>query len=414
MVLSAGRSLATVRSVWGGALAAVVVLGGGCSSSSPPEAVSPRQGGIVVLDARRGTKLWARNPGKGRMRSVAGVGARSVLVGDERCTDEGIGRGRLMAFDAATGTRRWSRRETGVATKTDVWGPSSTVDVGAGGVVVTPGGRFSPDVVALDERDGHRRWSVHGEQFLGVSAASVFTSSPTPPRVLVAHDRRTGRRRWTSAGPSPGWAGTFDVVAADRDHVVVASGDYLTRIGDHPGSATTFVVLDARTGRPRNSVVAEDPTFQFSDILLARGALLYGEGASIVARDLATGTVRWTKDFPAAASVGGGVAPVQLHATQSADRVLVSEIAAAAPHVVALDTRTGAALWDRPDSSVAAGGLAVDAVSERSGGLVGVAAERGATRWRSRMSRLVTGPVGSPSFGLAAGRLAVGQVCDTG
>ena len=152
------------------------------------------------------------------------------------------------------------------------------------------------------------------------------------------------------------------------------------RIGDHPGSATTFVVLDARIGRPRNSFVAEDPTFQFSDILLARGALLYGEGASIVARDLATGAVRWTKEFPAAASVGGGVAPVQLHATQSADRVLVSEIAATAPHVVALDTRTGAALWDRPDSSVAAGGLAVDAVSERSGGLVGVAAARGARR----------------------------------
>ena len=41
----------------------------------------------------------------------------------------------------------------------------------------------------------------------------------------------------------PGWTNIFDVVAANRDAVVVGNGDYLGR------SVTTFFVLDARTGK---------------------------------------------------------------------------------------------------------------------------------------------------------------------
>jgi outer membrane protein assembly factor BamB len=348
------------------------------------------------------------------MLSVAGMGARSLLVGDARCTDEGIGHGRLTAFEPETGAQRWSRRANGVATKTDFWGNSSTVDVGAGGVVITPGGRFGPDIVALDERDGRRRWSVHGEAILGVSTADVFSATAGAPRSLVARDRRSGRRRWAFAGGSPGWERTFDVVAADPEVVVVASGDYLSRIGEQPASATTFTVLDARTGRARNSFTAADPSIHFSDILLAYGALVYGERGSIVARDLTTAAVRWTKEFPEATYVGGGVASVLLHATPSADRVFVSETVGETPRVVALDTQTGAVVWDRPDSFVGAGGPAVSAFSDGANGLAGVATATGTTRWRSSVLRRVTGRYGSGSVGLAAGRLAVSQTCDTG
>ena len=397
-------------------MVSLVIAVAACDSAGTPAVPSDRTqaGALVALDARTGRTLWVRNAAKGRMMSATGSDARSVFAYDQRCTDESIGRGRLIAFDPTSASPRWSRRLSGVAVKTDAWGRSPTVDVGAGGVVVTPGGRFGSGTAVVSAATGQPRSSSR-ERFLGVSEQHVFAASDGEPAVLVARDRRTGRRQWTfPATPSTSWDKTFDVVAANRTHVVVASGNYLSRSGNRPGSATTFFVLAARSGRQEASFTAADPSFQFSDMLIADDALVYGEGTMVVARDLITGAVRWTQPFADATVNLAGVPGVLVRAVIGADTMLLVDVQAGAGRTVALDGRSGAVLWEHPGASVAIASPTVTLLQPRADEVIAVATPTGRRLWRNSKIRAVAGPYGELSYGLGGRRLAVGAVCDTG
>ena len=373
-------------------------------------------GALVVLNAATGKTEWSKTPTKPRLVQLAGAGSSLVVANDSKCTDEEQTDGRLVAFEAETGSQRWSRSAIPVATKSMVWSASSTSDVAAGGVIVTPGGRGGDEATGLSARTGRQIWSVQGESFLGASDQFVFTvGSGGDHPVLVAHDRRSGRQRWTfPASSSPEWTSTFDVVAADRAHVVVGNGNYLLRTGDRPGSSTTFFVIDARTGAQTASFTADDPSFSFSDMVLADGALVYSEGTSLVARDVTSGDTRWTHAFDDVVGTPGA-AGVYARTTSGQKQVLAEIHRSGSTSVVALNIGTGATSWEVTQGYVRSGGPRYTVLGRPSSQrLVGVDTQTGEQLWERRVPPIVGGRYATISSAVHDGRLAIGEVCDLG
>jgi outer membrane protein assembly factor BamB len=397
----------------------VLMLGtglGAAACASSERADSAAAGGLVVLDAASGRRLWARASRAPRLLELAGAGAKLVVAIDSRCVHGPLpGGGDLIAFDAGSGARRWHVAQTGVATKTMVTAASSNVDVAADGVIVTPGGRGG-EAAGLSARTGRRVWSVPNEAFLGVSDRFVFTSTAWGvDSVLVVHDRGSGRGRWRfPSTPSPQWSETFDVVAADDAHVVVANGPRI-RIGDRPAGATTFYVLDAHTGVQLATFTAADPSLVFSDVVLSRDGLVYGEGHALVARDLTTGQVSWTRTFDDA--FAQGVPGVSVRTTQDPDVVLAEVERSGSGRVVALDGRTGATEWEVSQARVRAGGPRISLLDPRpntdSRLVVAVDTRTGRRLWQRALDTVAPGNA-SPRTERSGRRVAVGQVCDTG
>jgi outer membrane protein assembly factor BamB len=371
-------------------------------------------GALVVINAATGKTEWSKKPTKPRLMQLAGAGPSVILANDSQCTDEEPTHGRLVALEPETGTRRWSRSAIPVATKSMVWSASPTSDVAAGGVIVTPGGRGGFEATGLSARTGRQVWAVQGESFLGVSNQLVFTvGSGGDHPVLVAHDRGSGRQRWTfPASASPQWTATFDV-AADNAHVVVGNGNYLARSGDRPGSSTTFFVIDARTGEQTASFTATDPSYSFSDMVLADGALVYAEGASLVARDIASGNTRWTHAF-ADAVRSPGAPGVYARTTNGQKRVLAEIHGSESSRVAALDIRTGDASWEASPGFVRSGGERYTVLGRPDQRLVGIDTQTGKQLWERRVPSTVGGRNATISSDVNDGHLAVGEVCDLG
>lgn len=387
----------------------------GCASSERVSRASG--GGLIVLDAASGHRVWAHGSTKPRLLELAGAGAELVLAIDSRCIHGPLpGGGALVAFDAASGARRWSVAQTSVATKTMGSAASSTVDVAAAGVIVTPGGTGG-DAMGLSARTGRRVWSVTGEGLLGVADRLVFTSHSTGDRsVLVAYDRGTGRRKWTFPGtPSPQWSATVSVVAADETRVVVANGNSQLRINYRPAGATTFYVLDARSGAQLATFTAADPTLLFSDMVLLPRGLVYGEGQALVARDLTTGETQWTRTFEGAGLPG---APgVYARTTQGPNVVLVEIEGSDSRRVVAVDGRTGTTKWESSPARVRSGGPRISFLDLRPNSesrlLVAVDTRTGQRLWQ-RTPDAVAGGNAASRTERSGDRVVAGQVCDTG
>jgi alcohol dehydrogenase (cytochrome c) len=178
-------------------------------------------GRVYALDAWTGKELWnvvAGNPSKGETFPAAPVAWRDlVFIGNAGGDNFGV-TGRMMAFDAASGGRRWSFElvpESGVAAES--WPPSTeTVPKGGAaswtsyaldtlaGIVYVPTGNSAPDflpevrpganlyaysVVALDAHTGAFRehYPILARDFhdWDVAAAPVLITSRAGRRLLV-------------------------------------------------------------------------------------------------------------------------------------------------------------------------------------------------------------------------------------
>jgi outer membrane protein assembly factor BamB len=402
----------------GTAVIAIVVAG--LSAATVPSGAGPVERGLVVLDARTGRTRWHATVRGDRSLGLAGIGPSTVFVSERACVDGGRGpRPRLMAFDARSGERRWaSSGYGGPATKTMVWSQSANVPPAALGVVVATGGRAGEIIPGLDAGTGAVRWRIgRGDHFLGVSSTLVFTSKLTGPSRwdLRGFDRRTGKRRWSfPPAPEPEWGGVFDVVAADRAHVVVANGGYTGRSDAGPSGATTFFVLDARTGKERSRFTAADPQMLFADFVLHDGLLVFGDGPSIVARDIRDGSTVWTRPregTPAEGTAGQWIDPSVRSATNGSRAYLHRR-----DSFDALAIESGTTRWTAPGWLYASSrALAVTTLPR---GLYAYDATTGAPRWNRRMPHALGrgDEIGvAVGFGARAGRtIALNRGCDAG
>lgn len=350
---------------WGWGAAAALLLGsiapvGSASALGRTDAVSDQRV-VIALDPASGKELWHAAPDGQFGYEGSAVGPKLVLTRQAVCTrgpeQQPAGSG-LVALDARTGDRQWSEKGSdSAAVQTMFWSNTPSVDVAAGGIVVTPGGRFGTAMNGLDAQTGKVRWKL-GPEFheLGVSATLVFTASaPTAgsANVLVAHGRQSGRKVWTFPNsPDPAWGPTFDVVAANARTLVVGNGGYLSRFSsaggpDKPSGPTTFFVLDATTGIERSRFTSDDPAFSFSDFAMVDGLLVYAERDYIVARQLDNGAVRWKTSvaFTAPTPPVQGLRPLLMRASADAQTVF----GLSGREFVALDTRTGAERWRTAD-----------------------------------------------------------------
>jgi outer membrane protein assembly factor BamB len=143
---------------------------------------------IAGIDTRDGTLLWVREVDAHSTEPIVFDGKVVVGIGGRRGP-----RGRLVAFDAGTGTRRWVRRVRGP------FEPGLRGDA-ADDLVVVP--TRDGSIVAADVETGTLRW--RSEALLGAAKANPQIASNqvflTPDSInFVALDRVSGEV--LSAGP---------------------------------------------------------------------------------------------------------------------------------------------------------------------------------------------------------------------
>jgi outer membrane protein assembly factor BamB len=317
-----------------------------------------------------------------------------------------------VAFDAATGRRRWTNSDAGYALRSTHQLStyfSAVVPIDAQGVVVTA---REDATIGLRSKDGAVAWSSSTEDDapLGVSEELVFTVHRQSEAVdsFRALDRRTGKVRWTAGG----WTDRFDIIAADARHVVVATGG----LGSQPYTGpVTLVVLDARTGEEEGRFDAGKPKlFYFSDVALAKGLVVYADGQSIVGRRLPHGAQVWRHRF-------SGPQLLENMARSSEGATVFALGADSDSQVTALDAATGRQRWARSTKRegfrAAGGATAMFGRLHPSRTLIGVATSSGTARWRYEIPPNLTPPglgASDLTINTAAGRIAVSNACDTG
>jgi outer membrane protein assembly factor BamB len=269
-------SVATLRERW-----SVTPVPGPCLAVQPPVVAGGRAfiadgEGVGAYHAVTGARLWhdatAFSDAAGLHLAIAG----DVLVGSAYgCYSQSDPDGFLVAFDAATGERRWQVRADP---------PFRTLAVDAGTVVVSGSSASDePTVSAYRLRDGAHRWTRtavrlpapvvaggrlvlvarRGTSSMAVSLAtgavvwrsaepwSVVAASPsgehvyatTPTGDLVAVRTVSGRPAWSA--PDAG-----GVVTADTNRVYIARGRTVAAYRARTGDRLWAVDLPGTAGRP--------------------------------------------------------------------------------------------------------------------------------------------------------------------
>jgi hypothetical protein len=293
--------------------------------ATPGAPVAGVAGGVVLLRDRAGVRTLDVRTGRAAWRhlragwSLVGLGTAaggSVVVGLWQRDRETL----AIAFETATGHRRWQRTLDAPAADHQVTGS-------AGLVVLVPRGKPAP-VLALDVRTGERRWSWRPAN----AECAVVTASTTdrPSRddtLAVAFACPDGRRvsglstvdgavRWTWSPssqsdastdlPPRGTAPGGSLPGGYAPLLVPTSGGVL--VNDGP----TGLVLSMNGGRTGGSHPAGGRL-----VASAGATALYLGVDDAVAVDLALGRERWRVPLPAATT------PVAVVATEGTGFALV-------------------------------------------------------------------------------------------
>lgn len=289
---------------------------------------------LVALDAATGKLLWKNvigDPGLGEGASAAPLAWQGVVYMGISGSELGV-RGRVMAYDAATGKELWRFNTIPMGTETgaDTWKRPESAKTGGGGVwgalsldattgeLFVPVGNPWPDI-DLGYRPGD----------------NLFTNS------VVVLDARTGALKWWHQVSPADWQ-DLDLVAAPvlyrdsriRDLVVIAGKDgYVTAV-DRDTHKVVF-----RTPVTTVEHIYQKPSTEGSKMCpgYAGGVEWNGPGLDPVNKQLVAGAVDVcfmvklgkTEYAPGQASFGGTIEPV----------------GPATGWITAIDSETGAVRW---------------------------------------------------------------------
>lgn len=295
-----------------------------------PVAVFAQDGIVHGIRLADGHPLWSWPGGQ----DVYGLWRQGALVAV--LTDQVSNHARLTGLDAATGAVRWSLRlpvrgllggqsltaDGGLAMVVPGQGlqvvnladgrvrwrlpiPASPALIAAGGVVIY--GR-SGHLTGYDSRTGALRWAASPADVspdpafqlaAGLLLVSSNSSGPSIPNTLTAVVPATGRVAWRFDPPTPATdpGAQASVLSAGPAGLTVATYD-----------PRRLYLLDPRTGRPRwqaDTFVAQGmlPPVTGTSVVLVEGQ----DHVALVARDAASGRVRWRDSIP---GPSGGDQPV--------------------------------------------------------------------------------------------------------
>jgi outer membrane protein assembly factor BamB len=294
--------------------------------------------GIRTLDAATGRPAWRYLRAAASLVGLGSAAAGRVVVGLWRADDET----RAVAFDAATGERRWDRRISVSTVDHQVLGSGSSA-------VLVP--RGAGDVVALDVTTGRRQWSWKPANASCVTAAGATSADPArDDAVAVAFSCPEGRRvaglstsdgsvRWTwspatasdSVEPPPrGTAPGGSAPGGFAPLLVATVGGVLVNDGD------TGLVLSLAGGRAGGIHPAGGRLAATAD---TTAVYLGANGA--VAVDLALGRERWRTPLPAATT------PIAVAGLAGAGFGLVAPDRGGPARVLRYDASTGVVAAER-------------------------------------------------------------------
>ena len=342
----------------------------------------------VGYDAATGAQRWAAPTGlsRGGFLGVSPDGSRVFVTGSS-ANGNGTLRYTTRAFNAATGAVLWTAFDHGPGTGDDQ-AQSLAVSPDGSRVFVTgsssdPKGTFRYTTIAFDAATGARRWVArYSYQHLRAEAASVAVSpggtqvfvtggsaGPTGhgSAATVSYDAATGAMRWVARYSSPdgrnAGAGTV-AVSPDGATVYIAGTAQVRRGGAFPQNIAV-VAYTAATGTQRwaalypgaaspppvygSNAVAMALSPDGSAVFVAGQASTQGKALyNTVAFDAATGALRWARQAP----LNGFGLPAGIAATSTG--VFITGHTTASPGngptayaTVAYDAATGAERWTR-------------------------------------------------------------------
>ncbi|WP_134669420.1 outer membrane protein assembly factor BamB family protein [Halorussus marinus] len=246
-------------------------------------AVSGLAGCTGLLDDPPEGTVWSASVGGASPLSPPALTGRVVAAAGP---DGDLEDGRVDAFDAASGERRWSK-EVGRVTGVEAAGGVVYVGVKAGG--------DSARVLAFDARSGERRWNGSVRNLASAMAAAdgaLYAANGG----LAAIDPADGSVRWQFDDRD---GATFTIVvapgeqlAADGRRVVYGGNGGIVALAPADGSVEWRADTDFSTNA--GPALGDGTAYVGGD-----------NGDGLAALDATSGDVRWTRTFGQSAGVAG-------------------------------------------------------------------------------------------------------------
>ncbi|EWT02210.1 hypothetical protein N865_00270 [Intrasporangium oryzae NRRL B-24470] len=294
----------------------------------------------VALDASSGKPLWRKSytgPGAGADTPAAIVAAGDLVVVNGTSAGSGTGVDfATVAYDAKTGTQKWVARYDGAAHGDEGWFPSGIHSLAAnqaGSMVYVTGGSQGAGgadyaTVAYEAATGTRKWvatysdpskanDVSAAVAVSPDGVTVVTTGASESKTTktdsatVAYNAATGKQAWVKRynGPASQNEGTGAIAFAPDGQSVFVTGtsegatqgkeDFITiAYGTTDGTQRWAVRWDGKNGGDDNA--ADLATGPDGTTLVVTGktvpAPMQDEYAT-VGYDPATGKVLWTATF---------------------------------------------------------------------------------------------------------------------
>ena len=342
----------------------------------------------VGYDAATGAQRWAAPTGlsRGGFLGVSPDGSRVFVTGSS-ANGSGTLRYTTRAFNAATGAVLWTAFDHGPGTGDDQ-ARSLAVSPDGSRVFVTgsssdPKGTFRYTTIAFDAATGARRWVArYSYQHLRADAASVAVSpggtqvfvtggsaGPTGPgsAATVSYDAATAAMQWVARYSPPDGrnAGAGTVAVSPDGATVYIAGTAQVRRGQAFPQNIAVVAYTAATGTQRWAALypgaaSPPPVYGSNAVAMALspdGSAVFAAGQAstqgkalynTVAFGAATGALRWARQAP----LNGFGLPAGIAATST--EVFITGHTNVSPGngptayaTVAYDAASGAERWTR-------------------------------------------------------------------
>lgn len=235
---------------------------------------------VYCFDAETGKVLWKQSYDcRTAFDTHPGPRATPTIVGDRLYTFSG--EGHLNCYDAATGTRKWSKK---VQERPPTWAFASSPII-HGDLVVVNAGRAG---MAFNKMTGEQVWTT-GRGMAGYASAVPYQKDGKMTllifagRSLFAVDPKGGSVAWSFP-----WQTAYDVNAADP----VIAGD---RIFISTGYRTGCALLSVEAGKPNQLWRNTDMKNHINSTVLWKGGLYGFHDSTLRCLDLKTGEVKWSK-----------------------------------------------------------------------------------------------------------------------